>query len=257
MSHTNATTNFGLPQFITTDKPAWLTDVNVAYNAIDTAMKNNQDAASAAQGDATQAITDAGNAQTTANTANSKAGGAVASIAVDFLDSATYAIGDLVMYNNLLYVCHTAVVTPGAWTGNTNWNRTDVGTMYSLINGNTVPMPSSPYTAGSIAAQIGDLNSNKADKSTTYTKTEVDAILPKIAYSNLSWAESHSWVVSPNQVFMLTTDSTPDFAILRIYGDGTANLSIIHGVIITSATTSGGRVYVYTNNRGLIATRIA
>lgn len=129
MSHTNTTTNFGLPQFITTDKPAWLTDVNVAYQAIDTAMKNNQTAAASAQGDATQALSDASGAQTTANSAESKASGAIVSISEAFLDSATYEVGDLVMYNNLLYKCHTAVETPGAWTGNTNWVRTDVDTV--------------------------------------------------------------------------------------------------------------------------------
>lgn len=43
MAHTNSTTNYGLPQFIGTDKPGWLTDVNSAYTAIDTQMKTNAD----------------------------------------------------------------------------------------------------------------------------------------------------------------------------------------------------------------------
>ena len=38
MSHTNSTTNYNLPQFISTDKPAWLTDVNDAMTAIDTGI---------------------------------------------------------------------------------------------------------------------------------------------------------------------------------------------------------------------------
>lgn len=40
MSATNATTNYQLPLFIGTDKPAWLTDWNGAMNAIDTAVAN-------------------------------------------------------------------------------------------------------------------------------------------------------------------------------------------------------------------------
>lgn len=48
MSHTNSTTNYGLPQFLGTDKPSWLGDVNNAYADIDTQMKANADAASAA-----------------------------------------------------------------------------------------------------------------------------------------------------------------------------------------------------------------
>lgn len=67
MSHTNSTVNYSLPQFINTDKPAWLTDVNNAYAAIDTAIKAASDAAVTADGKATSAAS-------TANTADLKIG---------------------------------------------------------------------------------------------------------------------------------------------------------------------------------------
>ena len=133
MSHTNSTANYGLPQFITTDKPAWLTDVNVAYAAIDTGMKANQTAAAAAQGDATQALSDASDAATTANAANSKASGAINSISEDFSTTSTYSVNSLVMYNNLLYRCTTAVTTPGSWTGTSNWERVDIDGLYNAL----------------------------------------------------------------------------------------------------------------------------
>ena len=41
MSATNATTNYSLPLFIGTDKPAWLVDFNGAMSAIDAQMKVN------------------------------------------------------------------------------------------------------------------------------------------------------------------------------------------------------------------------
>lgn len=44
MSATNATPIIGLPLFIGTDKPAWLTDWNGAMNTIDTAIANLQTA---------------------------------------------------------------------------------------------------------------------------------------------------------------------------------------------------------------------
>lgn len=59
MSSTNKTTNYNLSQFIGSDKPAWLVDYNGDMSAIDTQMKANADAATAAQ--------------TKANTADSKA----------------------------------------------------------------------------------------------------------------------------------------------------------------------------------------
>lgn len=55
MSHTNSTANYNLPQFVGSDKPTWLTDVNGAMSAIDTQMKLNADTASTASTDATTA----------------------------------------------------------------------------------------------------------------------------------------------------------------------------------------------------------
>ena len=101
MSATNHTTNYNLPQFIGTDKPTWLTDVNGALSTIDTQMKANADSATSASTSATTANTKigtlasldttvktdavsainevntkAGNAQSTANTAVSDASNA-------------------------------------------------------------------------------------------------------------------------------------------------------------------------------------
>ena len=52
MSHTNQTPNYHLPQFIGTDKPAWLVDFNQAMSDIDTQMKANETAAGTAEADA-------------------------------------------------------------------------------------------------------------------------------------------------------------------------------------------------------------
>ena len=77
MGHTNSTTNYALPQFIGSDKPAWLTDVNNAYAAIDTAIKSAADDATQAAADATAASTAAGNAATAASNAQSTASAAI------------------------------------------------------------------------------------------------------------------------------------------------------------------------------------
>lgn len=42
MSHTNSTENYNLPQFIGTDIPDWLTDVNKGYSDIDAGMQANK-----------------------------------------------------------------------------------------------------------------------------------------------------------------------------------------------------------------------
>lgn len=69
MAATNHTANYNLPQFIGTDKPAWLTDVNGAMTAIDTQMKANADAADAAGDDADSALEKIGDLTTLTTTA--------------------------------------------------------------------------------------------------------------------------------------------------------------------------------------------
>lgn len=58
MSATNSTSNYSLPVFLATDKPAWLTDWNGAMNAIDTAIHTAQATADGAQTTASTATTD-------------------------------------------------------------------------------------------------------------------------------------------------------------------------------------------------------
>ena len=126
MAHSSSTDHYNLPQFAAADKPAWLTDVNPAYSAIDAGIYAAQQAADDAQDDATQALDDAAAASGAATTADSKASGAVASIADAFDPTSIYSAGDVVIYNNLLYICILDVTTPGPWTGSGNWNRTTI-----------------------------------------------------------------------------------------------------------------------------------
>lgn len=76
MGHTNSTANLALPQFIGTDKPTWLGDVNGAFAAIDAYAGTNDAAVAAAVSDASSAVSQASTAVNTANTANTTAGNA-------------------------------------------------------------------------------------------------------------------------------------------------------------------------------------
>lgn len=134
MSYTNSTPNYNLPQWIGTDKPTFLGDFNGAFSAIDTAMKDNADASSAATSTANAANATAVNANTNANTALNTANNAkdtadaataaaagatstantakttannaaraalsnnVANLAPAYDNTLTYAVGDLVTY---------------------------------------------------------------------------------------------------------------------------------------------------------------
>lgn len=134
MAHTNSTPNYSLPQFIPTDKPAWLTDINGAFSNIDTAIGTAQTKADDAYTNAGAAQSDATTALGNAAAADAKGAGALASIESTFDPTTIYSVGAKVIYNNLLYRCIAAVVTPGPWTGSDNWERITVDTLIATAD---------------------------------------------------------------------------------------------------------------------------
>ena len=54
-----------------------------------------------------------------------------------FSSSDTYAVGDTAIYNNELYVCKTAISTPGAWDS-TKWERKNLGEYASQLKSSLV-----------------------------------------------------------------------------------------------------------------------
>lgn len=119
MAHTNSTTNYNLPIFIGSDKPAWLVDFNGAMNSIDIAIKSAADDASSAVTTASGASTAAGNAasaagqaQTTAtNAANAAANNASAITALQNSVNALQAT--VAALNNARHI--TSVTNSGGW----------------------------------------------------------------------------------------------------------------------------------------------
>lgn len=78
-------------------------------------------------------------------------------MAPPFSESSTYAVDDIVLYGTGLYKCHTAVVTPGSWTGSTNWQ------VYKLSEGGSGGGGTSNYNQLSNKPQINsvELSGNK------------------------------------------------------------------------------------------------
>lgn len=147
MSATNATTNYELPVFIATDKPAWLVDWNGAMNAIDSAIK--------------EAKTAGDNAQSTANTNAQN----IATLDGTVTSQGT-AIGNL----------QTAV------SGNTG----SINTINSLI-GNGEPTTTDKTIIGAINeinAKVGDVDAEDVDYDNTtsgLSATNVQAAIDEVA----------------------------------------------------------------------------
>jgi hypothetical protein len=133
MAHTNQTPNYGLSEFVGTDKPAWLVDYNGDMDKIDLGLKAAKDVADAAKAEADQGAIDIAAVTITANSADAKATGAVSDLADAYDSTSTYNVGDFVIYNNILYRCITAINVPESFDG-THWARTTVEEIITQIN---------------------------------------------------------------------------------------------------------------------------
>lgn len=202
MAHTNSTTNYSLPQFVTTDKPAWLTDINGAFSDIDTAVYNAQTKADTAYNDAATAQGDATSALTNAAAADAKGSGALASIETAFDPTTIYAVGSKVIYNSLLYRCTVAVVTPGPWTGSSNWERI---TTDSLI--------------GTVDSKVGNLTSLATSDKTSIVNAinEVNGAIVSINSGKQNKIKSYTYSVTPDTAGVFSTGVSTDYNILSSY----------------------------------------
>ena len=128
MSHSNSTTKYNQPQFVGTDKPTWLNDVNGAMSAIDTQMKANADSATQANTNATTAVNNTGtlaNLNTTDKTSLVNAVnevntnlGVVSGVASQASAGASSAQADIASLENYLTLTNFASVEPSAITYN-------------------------------------------------------------------------------------------------------------------------------------------
>ena len=149
MGHTNSTANYNLPQFVGSDKPTWLGDVNGAMSAIDAAIANAASAATDAASVATNAATVAAGAVTTANAASETATAA-----------STAASGATTTANNAAETANNAQSTAVS-----AYNK-------AATIGDVAELTTTDKT--SAVAAINEVNAGKADAATIGDLTDLD-----------------------------------------------------------------------------------
>lgn len=136
MGATNKTTNYELPQWIGTDKPTFLGDMNDAFLKIDTGMAENKDSATSAESiagasnsKATEAHSLAQEANTLANQANTtatqaqQAANTAQSTAQTALEKANQAIaGTANAWQNISWTPNNSTVNTGLSAGFVSYN---------------------------------------------------------------------------------------------------------------------------------------
>lgn len=92
-----------------------------------------------------------------------------------FSTASTYAVKDVVLYDNKVWICHTAVTTAGAWTGSTNWTQTTVGETGGTSNYNELSNKPSingnELSGNKTGAQLGLQNTLTFDNVPTANST--------------------------------------------------------------------------------------
>lgn len=218
MSHTNSTANYNLPQFVGSDTPAWLTDVNGAMSAIDSQMKTNADSASTANASATTAngnIGTLGNLNTTAKTnlvsavneVNTGLGtvSGVASSASSTANSAKTAIDALTEYLSL------SIYTNVTWTC----------TSGSVINqSSTVNTTSARNANGTLGKFYGDLNFDVTSQNGVTFKSSDTGFRPTSSFNIVGFATKQD--ASP--IGTTGNDVTP--LSIKFNTDGTLEFSL-------------------------------
>ena len=215
MGHTNSTANLALPQFIGTDKPTWLGDINGAFAAIDAYAGTNDAAVSAAVADASSAVSQASSAVNTANTANTTAGNAstAANNAVGVANTANAIAGAVDAKVGLLADLNTTdrssivnaineiegEVNPGSVSVTADGIKTMsalLSDLYNLVDLTKITENSKLYTAGYIIPLI-----NKGVSDLTYSYTKINNVTTTLTQTYL--------VSAASTVFDCYVDTTP------------------------------------------------
>lgn len=214
MSATNATTNYELPVFIATDKPAWLTDWNGAMNAIDTAIH-------AAQSTADNAATTAGTATTDIATIN---------------NSLTTITGNITSLTTSVNGNTAAINTINSLIGNgepTTSDKTLIGAIneiYGMITGGSNPVEAdhvaydntaSGLTATDVQAAIDEVNAKiPSGPSGSYAKAPT-VVSGTLTAGQTSVTLSNAAIVATSYVDIYTADGTAYTGITQAVGSVT------------------------------------
>lgn len=234
MGSTNKTTNYELSQYIGTDKPSWLNDYNNDMLKIDTQMKAN--------------ATAAGNAQTTANSADGKA------------DTNTQAISTL----------NTQINTPDTGLAATvAGHTTDIAGINGKIGSTILPTTAQTLT-GAVAELDGDIstiNTTVSGINTTIGSTplpsgdqSITGSLSRISNSTANVSIQRYELAAATTDVNVTINEQSAYLVTGLYPSGANTIVgavyvvLRKGTSITTEKIGGGSDFTITAGSGSAAT---
>ena len=109
--------------------------------------------------------------------------------------TSTYAIGDMVIHENALYVCSTAITTAEAWNS-AHWTLTDIATAIGNVK-TAIPTKTSDLQNDSGFAQIDDTTESA---SKTYSSEKIEAVVGGVQ-SEVNKIENSTLILLSNKAF--------------------------------------------------------
>ena len=232
MGHTNSTANIALPQFIGTDKPTWLGDVNGAFSAIDSKVGTIDADVSAVDAKADNAVADAANAVTTATNANNTAGTA-----------STTATNALNVANNALTVANNA-------DGHTNQLETKIGLLADLTTTDKTSIVNAineVNAAGAPAASAVSYDNTGSGLTAANVQDAIDELAQGGGGSGYVKHDINKTVSSGVNDVLAFIDSNTNDATLRICPSGTTEYIFKLSYAEFSGNTLSYVVFKYTD----------
>lgn len=175
--------------------------VNTKAEQVSTNAQAAASSATAAQTAAQTATTKAGEAaqsKTDAQTASQTTVNVLDSMAPEYSSSKTYAVGDLVIHDNQLYECSTAITTAEAWNAS-HWTVSTVENQITDLKEDLGVLEveysdASLWESGGITAAAGEDSQNGNRIRTGYISRAINRVNPANGYKVAIYAYSSSGV---------------------------------------------------------------
>lgn len=263
MAHTNSTTNYNLPQWVGSDKPTFLGDLNTAFNDIDVQMKVNADGIVTADDKAENATTLANDAQDDVDALTLRVTTAEGNIA----NNTTLIGNNTTSINNLTSSVQTInteltgkqnTITGGASTVTTN-NLTASRVLVSDSDGKITNSSISETKLGYLSNVTSDIqaqiNSKASDNWTLMLNERIPDNTTNYTVPNLS-SYKEFCVIFKHADYAIDSETMPRVAFMNVGGiwftDNNENTIVLHPnnttITINGNVTlgsSGYRVLIY------------
>lgn len=136
--------------------------------------------------------------------------------------TATYAVGDYVVYEHELYVCNTAITTAEDWTA-AHWTQTDIGTVLGSLKSDIDTLGTSKQdkiTASGVLKGNGSAVS-AATLGSDYGARSFSITLAAADWSSNEQTITNAYFVTVGYAFIVSPESSSfaDYASAVIYAD--------------------------------------